>query len=561
MEKYVIGLDYGTDSCRAVVADAATGLEISSSVACYPRWAAGKYCDPKSNRYRQHPLDYVETLEASVREALSKAPAGTAAKVVGIAFDTTGSTPALTDAQGTPLALLPAFTENPNAMFILWKDHTAVVEAGQINALARRWETDYTAYEGGIYSSEWVWAKALHVLREDGEVRKAACAWVEHCDWLPGLITGNIRPETLLRSRCAAGHKAMWHAAWQGLPSEAFLTALDPLLAGYRERLFTDTFPSDTRAGFLTQEWADRLGLNTSVAVAVGGFDCHMGAVGAQIAPGAIVRVIGTSTCDVMVAPYHEIGEKPIPGICGQVDGSVIPGMVGLEAGQSAFGDIYAWFKRIVEWPVKQLIGQSELISEDIKQRLTEETLQRILPALSEEAAKIPVGESVVVATDWMNGRRTPDANQLLKGTITGLTLGSTAPLIFRALVEATAFGSKAILDRFIENGIHIGEVIGIGGISLKSPFVMQTLADVLGMPIKVSGAGQACATGAAMFAAVAAGLYTCVEEAQKVMGQGFAATYTPDPSHHRLYLELYEKYRQVGKASEEWFRQDGYVS
>ncbi|MDR1672988.1 MAG: ribulokinase [Bacteroidales bacterium] len=553
MEKYVIGLDYGTDSCRAVITDVATGSEVASSVQHYPRWAEGKYCDPQRNQYRQHPLDYTETLEASVRDALAKAPAGVAAGVVGIAFDTTGSTPVLTDAQGVPLALLPEFAENPNAMFVLWKDHTAIAEAAEINALAKTGETDYTAYEGGIYSSEWVWAKVLRLLRADAGIRKAAYSWVEHCDWIPALLTGNTRPETLLRSRCAAGHKAMWHPSWNGLPPERFFTQLDPLLAGFRAHLFTDAYPSDRPAGKLTEEWADRLGLSTHVTVAVGAFDCHMGAVGAQITPGAIVRVIGTSTCDIMVSAYEEIGNRLIPGICGQVDGSVIPGMIGLEAGQSAFGDIYAWFRRVLEFPVTRLIAQSQLLTDSVKRQLIDETVDNILPVLSEEAAKTPVSESAVVAVDWMNGRRTPDANQLLKGTITGLTLGSTAPAIFRALVEATAFGSKAIIDRFIENGIEIREVIGIGGISLKSPFVMQTLADVLGMPIKVSKAEQACAAGAAMFAAVAAGAYAKVEEAQKAMGQGFAATYIPDASRHEIYEQLYKKYMEAGKASEKW--------
>ncbi len=549
--KYVVGLDYGTDSCRAVIVDADNGREIASSVKYYPRWKEGKYCNPRANQYRQHPLDYVETLEASVKEALEKSPAGTAENVIGIAFDTTGSTPVLTDVNGTPLALLPAFAENPNAMFVLWKDHTAVGEAAEINQLAKSWETDYTAYEGGIYSSEWVWAKMLHVLRKDEAVRKAAYSWVEHCDWLPALLTGNTKPEVLPRSRCAAGHKAMWHASWNGLPSEEFLTKLDPLLAGYRAHLYNETYPSDTVVGKLTAEWAGKLGLTTNVAVAVGAFDCHFGAVGAQIVPGAFVRVIGTSTCDIMVAPHEEMGDKLIPGICGQVDGSVIPGMIGLEAGQSAFGDVYAWFKRVVEWPVTNIIAKSNLIDEATKAKLVEEALDNIIPALTREAEKVPVSESTIVATDWMNGRRTPDANQLLTGTITGLTLGSTAPLIFRALVEATAFGSKAIVDRFLENGIEINEVIGIGGISLKSPFVMQILADVLGMPIKVAKAEQACAFGAAMFAAVAAGKYAKVEDAQKAMGQGFAYEYFPDMENHKLYAELYQKYQQVGKFSE----------
>ena len=552
MSKYVIGLDYGSDSCRAIIVDAANGNEIASSVKYYPRWMKGSYCDPRSNRYRQHPLDYIEVLEESIREALSKSPEGVAEKVVGMGFDTTGSTPVLTDEQGTPLALLPAFAENPNAMFVLWKDHTAIKEADEINKLAKQWEIDYTAFEGGIYSSEWVWAKMLHILREDEAVRKTAYSWVEHCDWLPGIITGNTKPETMPRSRCAAGHKAMWHESWEGLPSEEFLTTLDPLLAGYRSRLYRNTHPSNTMVGYLTEEWANRLGLTTNVAVAVGAFDCHMGAVGVEIKPGDFVRVIGTSTCDIMAVPYEEMGDKLVPGICGQVDGSVIPGMIGLEAGQSGFGDIYAWFKRLIEWPLHNIIGKSELIDAETREKLIAEAADAIIPALTKEAEKVPVSESTILATDWMNGRRTPDANQLLQGTITGLTLGSTAPLIFRALVEATAFGSKAIVDRILENGIEIKQVVGIGGISLKSPFVMQTMADVLGMSIKVARTEQSCAFGSAMFGAVVAGIYQKVEEAQDAMGQGFVTTYHPNSENHALYSEIYKKYQQLGRFTEE---------
>ncbi len=551
MKKYVIGMDYGTDSCRAVIVDSGTGEVVSSSVKYYPRWMDGKYCDPKINQYRQHPLDYIETLCDSVKEALSNAPSGTAENVVGIAFDTTGCTPVLIDRNGTPLAMLPEYADNPNAMFVLWKDHTSVKEAAEINKLAKRWEIDYTTYEGGIYSSEWVWAKMLHVLRNDKSIRSAAHSWVEHCDWMPALITGKTQPETMLRSRCAAGHKAMWHASWNGLPSEEFLSELDPLLSGFRNHLYTDTYPSDTMVGHLTPQWAEKLGLTTKVAVSVGAFDCHFGAVGAQIVPGVFVRVIGTSTCDIMVVPYEEMGDRLIPGICGQVDGSVIPGMIGLEAGQSGFGDIYAWFKSLVEWPVKNIIGNSNLIDESTRAKLIEETLNNIIPVLSKEAEKIPIHESTIVATDWMNGRRTPDANQLLTGSITALTLGSDAPLIFRALVEATAFGSKAIVDRFIENGVEIKEVIGIGGIPLKSPFVMQTLANVLDMPIKVSKTEQACAFGAAMFAAVVAGQYKTVQDAQKAMGQGFASEYHPDKAANKHYRELYGKYQAIARFTE----------
>ena len=550
--KYVIGLDYGSDSARAVVIDAETGTELASSVKYYPRWMEGKFCIPSANQYRQHPQDYIDVLEFTVKDALSKCPAGTAENVVGIAFDTTGSTPVFTDKNGTPLSMLPEFSENPNAMFVLWKDHTAIKEANEINELSRKWDIDYTSYEGGIYSSEWFWAKALHVLRADEKVREAAYSIVEHCDWMPALITGVTTPEQMYRSRCASGHKAMWLEEWGGLPSEEFLTELDPVLAGFRSRLFTETCSSDMKVGNLTPEWAERLGLTTNVAVAVGAFDAHMGAVGAEIKPGALVRIIGTSTCDIMVSDYETMGDKLIPGICGQVDGSVIPGLVGLEAGQSAFGDIYAWFKRVVAWPVENILAKSTLIDEETKQKLIDETLDQIIPALSDEAMKIPLSESTVLATDWMNGRRTPDANQMLKGTITGLTLASSAPLIFRALVEATAYGSKAIVDRFRENGVEINEVIGIGGIALKAPFVMQVMADVLGMPIKVAKSDQACAFGASMFAAVAAGVYNRVEDAQNAMGMGFSSEYQPDMKNHGLYLEMYKQYVDIGKFTEE---------
>jgi L-ribulokinase len=549
--KYVIGLDYGSDSARAIVVNALTGETLATSVKAYPRWSEGKYCNPAINQYRQHPQDYLDVLEATVREALAKSPEGTAEKVVGIAFDTTGSTPAFTDATGTPLAMLPEFAENPNAMFVLWKDHTAIKEAAEINKLSKEWETDYTAYEGGIYSSEWFWAKALHVLREDANVRAKAYSIVEYCEWLPAVLTGATTSAEIVRSRCACGHKAMWHEKWGGLPSEEFLTALDPLLSGFRDRLFTETETADKPVGKLTKEWAGRLGLSTDVVVAGGAYDCHMGAVGAGVTQNTLVRVIGTSTCDVMVASYEEIGKKLIKGICGQVDGSVIPGMIGLEAGQSAFGDIYAWFRRVLEFPLKNIISQSTLIDEETKEKLITEASDKIIVELTKEAEKIPISESAVVATDWMNGRRTPDANQLLRGAITGITLGTTAPHIFRALVEATAFGTKAIVDRFVSEGLKIDNIIGIGGIALKSPFVMQTMSDVLNMPIKVCNTDQACALGAAMFAATAAGVYTRIEDAIKAMNSGFAKEYHPNKENTEIYQALYDKYIKLGQFTE----------
>ncbi len=547
MDKYTIGLDYGTDSVRSLIVNVETGQEMASAVFNYPRWEKGWYCDPPNNRFRQHPKDYLEGLKFTVKEALRQAPEGVAVNVVGISVDTTGSTPVAVDEKGTPLSLTPGFEENPNAMFVLWKDHTAVKEAEEINALARNWEIDFTKFEGGIYSSEWFWAKLLHVIREDAGVFRAAYSWVEHCDWIPAVLTGNTNPKTLKRSRCAAGHKAMWHEAFGGLPSEEFLKALDPMLAGLKERLYKDTFTCDIAAGTLTPEWAKELGLPGNVVIGVGAFDAHLGAVGAEIEPYYLSKVMGTSTCDMLIAPMDEAGDKLVSGICGQVDGSIVPGMLGLEAGQSAFGDIYAWFKRILEWPLKNILTESELLDEATKQKVIEETSDKIIARLSEEAAKIPIEESGIVALDWMNGRRTPDANQNLKGAIAGLNLGSDAPRIFRALVEATAFGSKAINDRFMEEGVRIDGVIALGGVAKKSPLVMQIVADVLNMPIKVARSEQACALGSAMAASVAAGIYSSTSEAQKKMGGGIETEYYPIPENVEKYKVLYEKYKKFG--------------
>ncbi len=551
MSKYTIGLDYGSDSVRSLIVNVETGEEVASVVYNYPRWKQQMYCDSNANQFRQHPKDYLEGLEYTIVEALKQAPAGTAENVVGISIDTTGSTPIAVDEKGVPLSLTAGFEENPNAMFVLWKDHTAVKEAEEINQLAKKWEIDFTRYEGGIYSSEWFWAKLLHVIREDAAVYRAAYSWVEHCDWIPAVLTGDTNPKTLKRSRCAAGHKAMWHEAFGGLPSEDFLVALDPLLAGLRDRLFKETFTCDVSAGTLTREWAEKLGLSTDVVVGVGAFDAHLGAVGAEIEPYYLSKVMGTSTCDMLIAPSEDVGENVVAGICGQVDGSIVPGMLGLEAGQSAFGDIYAWFKGILEWPLKNVLAESELLDEAAKQKLIEETSDNIIKKMSEAAAELPIDESGIVALDWMNGRRTPDANQALKGAIAGLNLGSDAPRIFRALVEATAFGSRAINDRFIEQGVRIDGVIALGGVAKKSPLVMQIVADVLDMPIKVARSEQACALGSAMAAAVAAGVYTNTSEAQKKMGGGIETEYHPIPENVEKYKKLYAKYKKFGSFIE----------
>jgi L-ribulokinase len=548
----ILGVDFGTDSVRTVVIDAADGKELASGVASYRRWARGLFCDPAKNRFRQHPLDYVEGLVESVKKALAGAGRKAGDRVVGIGIDTTGSTPGPVDRTGTPLALTKGLEDDPDAMFVLWKDHTAVAEAEHINQVARTWGgTDFTKYEGGVYSSEWFWSKILHVLRASPKVRKAAFSWVEHCDWMPALLTGATDPLTMKRSRCAAGHKAMWHEEWQGLPPEEFLVKIDGLLRGLRARLYRETSTSDTKAGDLTAAWAKRLGLKPGVAVAVGAFDAHMGGVGGEITDRTLVKIMGTSTCDMLVAPQRAIGAKCVTGICGQVDGSIIPGMIGLEAGQSAFGDVYAWFRDLMAWPLKAVLPKAKGVKAAEAARIAADTEDRLLEALSAAAAGIDPAESTVIALDWLNGRRTPFADQALKGAVAGLTLGSTAPKVFRALVEATAYGSKAIVEQFRKEGIPIASVIALGGIAKKSPFVMQTTADVLGMPIKVVASEQACALGAGMFAAVAAGVHRTVTEAQRRMGSRFDRVFRPDARRAAFYRKAYERYLELGAALE----------
>lgn len=531
----VIGVDYGTDSVRALLVDTESGNELATSVYEYPRWKKGLYCNAEKKQFRQHPLDYIEGLQTTIQNVIQKVP-GAATRIRAITVDTTGSTPVAVDQKGTPLALMPEFAEEPDAMFILWKDHTATEEADQINALCKTWLIDYSRYSGGIYSSEWFWSKILHIVKTNAKVACAAYSWVEHCDWMPALLTGLTDPLCLKRSRCAAGHKAMWHAEWNGLPARDFLAKLHPQLGNLKDRLFSETFTSDISAGTLTQEWAEKLGLETSVLVGVGALDAHFGAVGGQIEPFYLSKVIGTSTCDMIVAPTDEIGNKLIRGISGQVNGSIIPGMLGMEAGQSAFGDVYAWFRNLLMWPLRNLL------SEDYEELICE-LESRLINNLSTEAALIPVASSGILALDWLNGRRTPDVNSYLKGAITGLTLGTDAPKIFKALVEATAYGAKRITERFAEEGVTVQGVLALGGVAKKSPFVMQTLSDVLNMPIKVVRSQNACALGAAMFASVVAGIYASIEEAQIKMGSGIESEYLPNSKNVMIYDELYKNY------------------
>ncbi len=547
-KKYVIGLDFGTDSVRAVLVDTDNGTTLSSNVSWYKRWKNQQFCDPARNRFRQHPLDHIEGTENTIKGVLKDSGIDPSL-VKGICIDTTGSSPIPVNEKGEALSLLKGFEENPNAMMVLWKDHTAIKEAEEMNQLAANWDgPDYMQYVGGIYSSEWFWAKILHIVREDEAVKNAAHSWVEHCDYMTYLLVRDNNLNEFKRSRCAAGHKALWHESWGGLPEDAFFAALDPYLVEVKKNLYTETYTSDLPAGNLNEEWAQKLGLSTDCVVAVGTFDAHAGAVGAEVKENTLVRVMGTSTCDIIVSPTDIIGKNTVKGICGQVDGSVIPGMVGLEAGQSAFGDLLAWYIDVLSWPLNKLEESDNGVNAE------QITLfkDKMIAELSDEAAKTPMSETSPIALDWVNGRRTPDANQALRGAIMNLSLGTKAPVIFRALVESICYGAKEIINRFEEEGVSIKSVVGIGGVAKKSKFIMQTLADVLDRPIKIAVSEQAPALGAAMYAAVASGIYPTVSKASEMMGNGFDKTYLPIKENVGYYEKQFAKYKSFGAYIEQ---------
>lgn len=545
-KNYVLGADFGSDSVRVVVIDAANGDMAGSAVSYYKRWKQGLYCDPRANQFRQHPLDYTESFEEAVKEA-GRACGEAMKKIRAVCVDTTGSTPALCDETGTPLALKEEFAEDPDAMFILWKDHTAIQEADDFNALSRSWGgVDYTQFMGGTYSSEWFWSKLLHVARRGGAVTKAAKTAVEHCDWFPALLTGTTSPEQIKRSRCAAGHKIAWHASWGGYPAAEFLEKLHPLLVTIRESLGSETYTADQVAGNLTAQWSEKLDLPAGIPICVGSYDAHIGAVGGHVAEGVMVKSIGTSTCDIIIGKQPEPGteEKRIAGIAGQVDGSVVPGYIGYEAGQSSYGDFYAWFRSVLMWPIQHMALD---ISDDVSAAME----KKVLAVLEQAAEQLEVTEDSPVALDWINGRRSPNADQTLTGALSGLRLGTDAPSIMRMLLESTAFGARAILECFEEGGVKIDQIVAIGGVARKSKIGMQILADVTGRDIHVTSNDQAPAIGAAAFASVAAGLYSDIPSAQRALCAGMERVHKPDPIKKAVYDRLYERYQALGAFEE----------
>jgi L-ribulokinase len=532
---YAIGLDYGTNSVRTLIVNVTNGREVASAVWNYAHGTDGVILSRDPNLARQNPADYVAGAEITIKKALSQAKRAVRGfkpeQVIGIGVDTTGSTPLPVDRAGKPLAFDRRFAKNPAAMAWLWKDHTGVAEAGEITELARKLRPQYLAKCGGTYSSEWFFSKILHCLRTSPEVFDAAHSWVECADWIPAMLTGTEAPDKLTVGICAAGHKAMYNDSWGGYPDAEFLAQLDPKLGELRSRLRPKAHTIDRAVGGLTEEWAQRTGLPANVPVAVGAFDAHLGGVGSGIAPGVLVKIIGTSTCDMMVVPAGE-ALADVPGLCGIVAGSILPGYYGLEAGQSAVGDIFNWFVNYIQ-PLGRKAGSHE--------------------ALSAAASKIAPGESGLLALDWNNGNRTILVDQRLTGLLVGQTLYTTPAEIYRALIEATAFGALTIINRFEEYGVKVEQIVNCGGIAEKNPLVMQIYADVTGRPIKISRSAQTCALGASIAGAVVAGKeaggYDNYAEAQKAMTGLKSRVFQPNPKAHAVYKELYTLYLTLHDA------------
>jgi L-ribulokinase len=538
--RYAIGLDYGTNSVRAVVVDCDGGDEIAQAVFDYPSGQQGVILDKRDPQLaRQHPGDYLVGFNTSVREAVklaSQHEGFSPDRVVGIGVDTTGSTPIPVDRDGVPLAMTERFRDNPHAQAWLWKDHTSWAEADEITQLARRRGEPYLAKCGGVYSSEWFWSKILHCKRVAPDVFDAAYSWVELADFVPAWATHNEAPERVVRGICAAGHKALYHPDWGGLPSKEFLAELDPALADLRDRLYDAAEPSSARAGELTQDVAESVGLPAGIPVAVGAFDAHHGAVGAGVGPGTLVKIIGTSTCDITVWPSGDASSDAsveplpdIPGLCGIVPGSVTPNDLGIEAGQSAVGDIFAW--------MAEQATSADYLGPDAHARLTA------------DAEQLAPGESGLLALDWHNGNRTVLVNPRLSGLLVGLTLHTTPPETYRAYIEATAFGARAIVERLEEYGVKVDNLVHAGGIAEKNPFVNQVYADVLRRQIRISRSSQSSALGAALFGAVAGGAFADVDTAQKTMTGYRDQTFDPSSDAADVYDELYALYRVLHDA------------
>ena len=530
---YTLGIDYGTNSVRALVVDCADGREVGTCVVPYPSGKEGVLLQKgDAHLARQNPADYLFGLEQSVVGALQQAR-GTASfspeKVIGIGVDTTGSSPIPVDAKNVPLALDAKWRDHLAAQCWLWKDHTSHKEAAEITRLAAEHRPQYIAKCGNTYSSEWFWSKIWHCLNTAPEVFEAAYSWVELADYVPAVLAEVNDPREVVRGICAAGHKALYSDDWGGLPDEEFLALLDPRLATLRGRLYQRAYDASTPAGKLGPAWSKKLGLPAGIPIAIGEFDVHYGAIGSGIEEGVLVKAIGTSTCDCAIVSAKK-AVADIPGICGIVPGAILPGYYGIEAGQSAVGDIFKWWV--------ETVCQGD------------ETTHR---TLGEEAAALRPGESGLLALDWNNGNRTILVDPRLTGLMVGQTLYTTRAEIYRALIEATAFGARAIIERLVQYGVPVERVVCCGGIAEKNPLLMQIYADVIGLPMRVAASSQACALGSAVSAAVLAGPalggHASFPEAQKAMTSWKKISYEPDAARQKIYNDLYRLYLRLHDA------------
>ena len=523
---FTLGIDYGTNSVRALVVRCADGKELGTCVVNYPSGQQGVLVDARDHHLaRQHPGDYLVGLEKSVKGALAQARKTrgfSAGAVVGIGVDTTGSSPIPVDAHNVPLALDKKWKKNLHAQCWLWKDHTGWREAAKITELAAQHRPQFIAKCGNTYSSEWWWSKIWHCLNVAPKVFDAAYSWVELADWVPSVLAGVTDPRAVKAGVCAAGHKALYCDEWGGLPDKEFLALLDPKLAALRDRLYPRAYDATEPAGKLCEAWAAKLGLRAGIPIAIGEFDVHYGAIGCGVKEGTLVKVIGTSTCDCGVVSANKT-VPDIPGICGIVKGAILPGFYGLEAGQSAVGDIFKWWVEVV------CAGNAGTHAR-----------------FTAEAAKLKPGQSGLLALDWNNGNRTVLVDPMLSGLLVGQTLHTTPAEIYRALIEATAFGARAIIERFKEYGVPIERVVCAGGIAEKNPLLMQIYADVTGCTMHVAGSSQACALGSAVSAAVLAGAHPDFPTAQAKMTSLKKIAYQPKPANQETYEKLYGLYRQL---------------
>lgn len=544
---YVIGVDFGTDSARAILVDAADGRELSSCTSYYKRWAKGLYCDTTIDRYRQHPLDYIESLEEVLKGVLAECPDKGGVKA--IAIDSTGSSPCLADANLKPLSLYPEFAEDPDAMFVLWKDHTSEKEAARIIDLCTSGKfTNYICHTGNTYSAECFWCKVAHVLHSSDALRERAVTVIEECDYIPAILTGCTEVAELKTSRGVSGEKWMWAQEWGGFPPREFFEALDPVLLPMLDNMPDPHYYCEEAAGHLCEEWAAKLGLSTDVVIGVGNIDSYSGAVGGGVAYKKMVMNMGTSACYIAVVPTEVMAGRLIDGVFGQVDGMILPGHDGFEVGLSSFGDAFAWLKRLLSWPVEQLLPEDA--DPDLKKKMTD----RILPLLTSEAEKLPLRLEAPLATDYFNGRRNPVLNTSITASLTRLKIHTSAPELFYAIVESTAFATKAILDHMDARNVAIDELVAVGGVAQKSPFVMQLMADVVQREISVSATKNAGAMGAAIHAAVASGLYPNVRAAQEAMCPPVISTYKPtaDKARIDLLMKRYERYLDLVHFTED---------